>query len=237
MYILNLGIAAALYYFIVFSFSISIHESAHALAAYYLGDSTGKDLGRITINPMKHLDPVGTILLFMAGFGWAKPVPFNPSNFKNRKTGTTLVSLAGPLSNFILAIIFAFTFLFFVLKFDVSPDFNSTDPLVIITNFGLIGLNLNIVLTVFNLLPFPPLDGSKILAFFLPQHYYFKFIQNQYATFIVFIILIMTGVLNTILTLAYEHVSNFIFFILEPLKNLIAWRKIITYTTKMSTYI
>ena len=85
MFFRNFGLIEILYYFIIFAFSISVHESAHAYIAYRLGDNTGKDLERITINPMKHLDVTGTILLFFAGFGWAKPVPINPSNFKTAK--------------------------------------------------------------------------------------------------------------------------------------------------------
>jgi|BioPla2DNA2_1021312.scaffolds.fasta_scaffold65247_2 Zn-dependent protease len=221
MFFRNFGLIEILYYFIIFAFSISVHESAHAYIAYRLGDNTGKDLGRITINPMKHLDVTGTILLFFAGFGWAKPVPINPSNFKNRKVGTVMVSLAGPLSNFILAFIFAFIFLFLQFKFDVYSNFTSTEPLVVISNFSIMGLSLNILLTIFNLLPFPPLDGSKVFTFFLPQRYYFRFMQYQYATFIIFIILIYTGILRVILIPAQEYTLNFIFFVLKPVINLI----------------
>lgn len=217
----DIGIIYMLYYFIIFAFSISVHESAHAYIAYRLGDSTGKDLGRITINPMKHLDIMGTILLFLAKFGWAKPVPINPSKFKNRKMGTVLVSLAGPLSNFILSVIFTFLYLFLSLKFNIVNDFTSTEPLIILLNFAVTGLSLNILLAVFNLLPFPPLDGSKIFTFFLSQKYYFKFLQYQYVTFAIFIILISTGVLENILIPIQGYVFEFIVIVLEPVVNLI----------------
>jgi len=105
-----------IYWFMVFAFSISVHESAHAYAAYLLGDPTAKEQGRITIDPLKHLDLFGTLMMLISFIGWAKPVPINPSNFKNKKAGTILVSLAGPLSNLILAVLFAVPFAYVTLK-------------------------------------------------------------------------------------------------------------------------
>ena len=221
MFFSGLGLSTIIYYFMIFAFSISVHESAHAYAAYRLGDNTGKDLGRVTLNPMKHLDLFGTILLFLAGIGWAKPVPINPSRFKNRKIGTMIVSLAGPLSNIILAFIFTFVLLFIRFKFGVYSDMSSTEPLVILSNFCEIGLSLNILLAVFNLLPIPPLDGSKIFTIFLPERYYFKIMQYQHLSFIILILLIHTNLLQTILYFAQIHILSFISSVLEPIVRLI----------------
>lgn len=136
-------------------FALSIHEYSHAQMADFLGDPTAKYQGRLTINPFAHLDPLGTLFLFVFGFGWGKPVPFNPYNLRNRKQGEILVGLAGPLSNFSAAIIFGFIFRSF-------PFFR--------TNIFLIYFVwINIILAVFNLLPFPPLDGSHIFLNILPS--------------------------------------------------------------------
>ncbi|MDQ2085749.1 site-2 protease family protein [Herbivorax sp. ANBcel31] len=222
MFFTNLGLAGILYYFMIFAFSISFHESSHAYMAYRLGDNTGKDLGRVTLNPMKHLDLFGTVLLFFAGIGWAKPVPFNPSRFENRKFGTMMVSFAGPLSNIILAFIFAFIYLFIGYGFGVEPNFESTEPMVIASNFSSVGIMLNVLLAVFNLLPIPPLDGSKVFTVFLPEQYYFKFMQYQNITFIVLILLLATGILwDNILYPARDYMISFIYFILEPIVRLI----------------
>lgn len=142
--------------------AISFHEFAHAYAAYKLGDNTARDLGRLTINPLKHLDVIGTLLLLLVGFGWGKPVPFNPYNLKNQKWGPAIVSVAGPLANVILAVIFGII-LKFVVMYTVLPIENG---LVQLLNSLVI---INVILAVFNLLPIPPLDGSKILYAFLPE--------------------------------------------------------------------
>jgi Zn-dependent protease len=143
--------------------SLSFHEYAHGKAADLLGDPTPKMTGRLTLNPLAHLDPIGTLfLLITRRFGWAKPVQVNPRYFKDRKKGMMLVGLAGPLSNITLAIIFAFLYRF------VGDFFYSLlDPRIVNTLF-ITGIYLNLGLAVFNLLPVPPLDGSKILAGLLP---------------------------------------------------------------------
>jgi Zn-dependent protease len=154
----------------IFFISLSVHEFAHALLAYKLGDNTAKNLGRLTLNPIKHTDIVGTLIMPLASFtsgfaliGWAKPVPINRANFKNHLRDDAVVSFAGPLSNFILAVIF---FLFF------SASLNwglTTDKYLM--NFFWYGVFLNIFLFAFNLLPFPPLDGSHILFDLLPNKF------------------------------------------------------------------
>ncbi len=144
---------------VAFLIGLTIHEFSHALVAYKLGDPTAKYAGRITLNPLAHLDLFGTILLFVVGFGWGKPVPFNPHNLRDQKYGPLLIAIAGPLSNLVIAFVFGLALRFFV-AYEMA--------------FGLILLFsvivfLNIILAVFNLLPIPPLDGSKILFAILPD--------------------------------------------------------------------
>lgn len=136
--------------------ALSIHEYSHAQMAYFLGDSTAKYQGRLTVNPLKHLDPFGTLMIFIVGFGWGKPVPFNPYNLRNQKWGPALVGLAGPASNLFMALAVGL-----ILRFLEIPNF------ALITFFTIF-VWLNILLGVFNLLPIPPLDGSHILFTILP---------------------------------------------------------------------
>lgn len=160
--------------------AITVHESAHAWTAYKLGDSTAKLAGRISLNPLAHLDLVGTIFIFLAGFGWGKPVPVNQSNFKNPKLDELKVALAGPLSNLLAAILFSL-----ILRFLPIP--------VVVGQIIFIIIQINITLMIFNLLPIPPLDGSSILQILLPEEVYrtiyqfgvpllFAFIIFAYAT-------------------------------------------------------
>lgn len=151
----------------LFFISIAVHEFAHAFAAYKYGDNTAKDLGRLTLNPFKHIDLIGTVIMpiasFASGFaliGWAKPVPINRNNFQNKLKDDAVVSFAGPLSNFILAVILFLIFLLF---------FYFTSPGVYIINFLWYGVFLNVFLFMFNLLPIPPLDGSHILFDLFPN--------------------------------------------------------------------
>ncbi|MCD6109478.1 site-2 protease family protein [bacterium] len=158
---------------------ISIHEASHAFVAYKLGDPTAKNRGRLTLNPKAHLDVLGTLMLFIAGFGWGKPVPVNPYNFKNPIKDSALVSLAGPASNLLTALICSIP-----LKY-VSLPVSIATLLWTITD-------LSILLAIFNLLPFPPLDGSKIFAVFVPHKYqpaYFRFMEKSQIYFLVFILL------------------------------------------------
>jgi len=160
---------------------IVIHEAAHAYVAMKLGDPTAKAHGRVTLNPLAHLDPLGTLMLFLVGFGWGKPVPVNPMNFKDPVKHSALVSLAGPLSNFITA---------FIVSIPIKY-FGEALPLSVFTLLETI-FDLSILLGVFNFLPFPPLDGSKIFAVLIPkskQAGYFRFLQKHQTSFLIFIII------------------------------------------------
>ncbi len=149
----------------VLLYSLALHELGHAWVADRMGDKTARNLGRVTLNPLKHLDPIGTLLLLVVGFGWAKPVPIQPSNFRNYRVGMFWVSIAGILVNLTLAVI--------ALMILAALGTNlgnlrgiASDPL----RYGLfVAAQINVVLAVFNLLPVPPLDGSKILQAFLPR--------------------------------------------------------------------
>lgn len=167
--------------------AIIFHELAHGLTAYWLGDPTAKNAGRLTLNPIKHIDPVGFLFMLVFRFGWAKAVPINPMNFRNRKLDTILVSIAGVTVNFILAIILGTALVYGNIANETVLDILG------------IGMWYNIMLGVFNLLPFPPLDGSKVLASLLPiklEYYFYKYERYFY---IILLGLIATDMVQRIL--------------------------------------
>ena len=187
--------------------AITLHELAHGYVAYCLGDNTAKAAGRLTLNPLAHLDPIGALMMFIAGFGWAKPVPVNPFFFKgNRTTGMMLVSLAGPLVNLIVAYI---AYLIFVLG-------NGFFDNAFMNLFLRTCVTLNIYLAVFNLIPIPPLDGSKILAGFLPKQTAFKFLSTmeQYG-FLILMVLILLNITDLIINPIYSGIIKFYTWILN----------------------
>lgn len=179
-------------------FAITVHEASHGYAARYFGDMTAYQEGRITLNPLKHIDLFGTILLpaltvALGGilFGWAKPVPVNFARLRNPKKDMLWVAAAGPASNFVMAIFWAF-----VIKFSISAPEAIAYPLALM---GKAGVSINIVLMVLNLLPLPPLDGGRIAASLLPDNFARPFSQLERYGFIILIVLLFTGVLSKIL--------------------------------------
>ncbi len=175
--------------------TLSVHEFSHAFIAFKMGDDTARNLGRLTVNPIKHLDPVGALCMIFFGFGWAKPVPINARNFKNPKKGFALSALAGPLSNLILGFIFAFLYL---LMYALIKDTVITSSFLyqLLSNtllFLYIFHTVNIGIAVFNLIPIPPLDGSRILNVILPPKVYFKIMNHEKKIYLGMLIWLLLG--------------------------------------------
>lgn len=171
--------------------AITFHETAHGFVAYQLGDPTAKNEGRLTLNPLAHLDPVGAFLMFVAGFGWAKPVPVNPFYFHGDRTkGMMLVSVAGPLTNLALSFLCYFIY--------VAGGAFPALPFVSIFLRSMV--TLNVYLAVFNLIPIPPLDGSKILAGFLPKSTAYQYLttMERYG-FLILMVLILFNITDLFL--------------------------------------
>ncbi len=190
--------------------ALSMHEFAHGFAAYKMGDNTAKYSGRLTLNPLHHLDPIGTLCLFLCKFGWAKPVPINPYNFRHRRLGVIVVSLAGPLMNFLVALI-SYSLFIVLPRFDIIiyGDFWSKvlwECLI-----------LNIGLMCFNLIPIPPLDGSKVLLELLPFGLRRSYYQLERYSSLILMALLLTGVLEPVVDIMFKGV----FFIISKIVGLI----------------
>lgn len=183
---------SAIFLYVVIIFSAIIHEYAHGLMAYHLGDPTAKYSGRLTLNPLAHIDPFGTVilpimLLWMGGFfiGYAKPVPFNPLNFKNEKMGTALVGIAGPASNLLIAAVLGLFVRFF-------GNFGFLAAIAPLLSFIVL---INIWLALFNLIPLPPLDGSKIAMGLAPRSwegFFYNLERTSFISLIIALVLAMT---------------------------------------------
>lgn len=171
-------------------YALTIHEFSHALAAALLGDNTAKDSGRLSLNPLTHIDFVGFLMLLFVGFGWGKPVPFNPNNLKNQKWDSAIIAFAGPLSNIISFFIFIGIFKYLIPFLNLSPS----DLLIDFLSYLVI---INIILAIFNLIPIPPLDGSKILFAVLPDRFEnFKISLEQNGPYILIGLLILDNLFN-----------------------------------------
>ena len=168
-----------------------VHEYAHARVAVAMGDFTPRMMGRLTLNPVAHIDPIGLLMLFFVQFGWAKPVMINPRNFRDWKKGEVLVSLAGPGANLLTAFV-AVLIMAVCMKMGCSMSYGFRTVLYLIVIY-------NINFAIFNMIPLPPLDGSKVLMAFLPGEWAFKLMSIERYSFLILIVLMMTPVLGSIL--------------------------------------
>ncbi len=189
--------------------ALTVHEFAHGYIAYRLGDPTAKSLGRLTLNPLKHLDPIGTIAFFFIKFGWAKPVPVNPAYFKNPKKDMLWVALAGPATNLGLAIISAVVTKFVWALASMLPYSTAAEAILVPLNAMLIAsVWINLVLCIFNFLPIPPLDGSRILTGLLPDDLARSYLQVERYGFIIILVLAFSGVLSKVIMPVISFANN-----------------------------
>jgi Zn-dependent protease len=187
--------------------AITVHEYAHGFVAYYYGDPTAKLAGRLTLNPIAHLDPIGTLMLIIFRIGWAKPVPINYGNLKNPKKDMIKVSLAGPLSNILIALIFVFLYKLnnIVLNNFISHNLTNISNIVITFIRGWIiflqtGILINFILAIFNLIPIPPLDGHHILLGLLPPYWAKKYVKlNDTYGMVILLLLILSGFIGKVI--------------------------------------
>ena len=186
---------------------IMIHEVSHGLAAYLLGDPTAKAQHRLSFNPLRHIDPFGALMMLLVGFGWAKPVPVDMRYFKKPKAGMAITALAGPFSNFVLAYV-AFLIAYLVLGVAAVTGALASSLVQGILDFCSLIASLSIGLGVFNLIPFPPLDGSKVVGAFLPDRIYYKILRYEFAGTIVLMALLWLGVLDGPLYAVRSWITN-----------------------------
>ena len=194
--------------------ALTFHEASHGFIAYKLGDPTAKYMGRLTLNPLKHLDPIGTLCMILCHFGWAKPVPVDMRQFKNPKRGMAICALAGPLSNLLLG--FLGTLIFCILALIFPNILNNYYLSYFLSSFAI----LNIYLAIFNLIPLPPFDGSRILTAFLSDKYYIKLMQNERKIALGFFIVLLVDsrflggyISGALANIVYWIFNNFISFI------------------------
>ncbi len=187
--------------------SLAVHEFSHGYVAWLCGDPTPKYAGRLTLNPLNHLDPLGTLSLFITqAIGWAKPVPINPNYFKNPWRDMALVAIAGPLSNFFLALTFAFLLQAWE-AFGLSPTFKLFQKMLYL------GARINLSLAIFNLLPIPPLDGSKVIVKYLPRRLRYDYLKLEMIGFIIILLLAVTGILHLIIHPILTYLMKLVFFL------------------------
>ena len=188
-------------------FCIVLHELCHGLSALWMGDDTARRSGRLTLNPLKHIDLVGLVMLFTVHFGWAKPVPVNMRKFRNPKLGMALTALAGPFGNFLIALLLTPAYAATLVWYE------SCEGLAVyyLAVFLLMTITLSIGLMVFNLIPIPPLDGSKVIFSLLPPSWYAKLMRYERYGIIVLVALLYLGVLDVPLSFLRNGVQQFIF--------------------------
>lgn len=205
--------------------SLSVHEAAHGLVAYKMGDPTAKNLGRLTLNPIKHINPIGFLSMMFFGVGWANPVPINTRYFKNPRKGMAISAAAGPISNLCLAIIFTILLRLIMipaeamidesLYVDIYGDTLFSNPafffLAVLGTILYLGIFLNINLMLFNLIPLPPLDGSRIAYIFLPTELYFKIMKYERYIMIAFIVLLATDIITVPLSAINGYITDFLY--------------------------
>ena len=197
-------------------FAITVHEVAHGWVAKKYGDNTASLLGRLTLNPVKHIDLLGTLiipgLLLLSGtgfiFGWAKPVPVDPRNFKNPRRDMAIVALAGPVSNLLMAVAWAL-----VTRLGVTIGAQTEAISLPLIYTGVAGISINLVLAILNLLPIPPLDGSRILTGILPSYWAWQYNRLERFGFIILVVLLYTNVLSSILAIPLFEAQKMFFSI------------------------
>lgn len=200
---------------------LPFHELAHGWVAYKLGDPTARWMGRLTLNPIKHFDPIGSVLMLLTGYGWAKGVPINPRNFKNEKKGMALTAIAGPVTNLLMALGLMILQKLVVIIYLLS----GAEWLQIIWSILSFMVTINVVLGVFNLIPFPPLDGFRIVSLFLPDRIYYKITQyEQYFLYSFMAVLMLTDILDRPIQLLASYALyglNFLTGFMDVITNLL----------------
>ncbi len=189
---------------------ITLHELSHGFVAYRLGDPTAKEAGRLTLNPIRHLDLVGFLMLVVAHVGWAKPVPVNMFNFDNPKRGMAITALAGPISNFLITAVTLFLF-----GFLMPFTYGAGSAVSFGMNLLYLMAYLSLGLALFNLLPIPPLDGSKVLFSLIPDHAYYSLMRYERYGMILLIILAYTGVTGSLLARVMDTVFDWFLYLAD----------------------
>lgn len=189
--------------------ALTLHEYAHGYVAYRLGDPTARDAGRLTLNPLSHLDPIGTIAFFFIKFGWAKPVPVNPRYFQNPRKDMLWVALAGPVTNLLLAIVSALLLKFLIAVVGFIPYSPAMKAVLVPFSHMLVAsIWINLVLCIFNFLPIPPLDGGRIMTGLLPEHLARTYASFERYGFIVILLLAFSGILSTVIFPVIRFANN-----------------------------